>query len=96
MVGLKHLNDSKAFIKYSNDINDGCKSIDNYNPKKKSKVLIMFDGMTSDMVSNKKLHPVVTELYIKFHKLNISLAYVLRFYFPVPKDVRLNTKHFLS
>ena len=54
-TGLKHLNDSKAFIEYSSDMDDIYKSIEEYNPNKKRKILIVFDDMIADMLSNKKL-----------------------------------------
>ena len=53
-TGLKHLNDSKAFIKYSNDMDDIYKNIEEYNPIKKRKILIAFDDTIADMLSNKK------------------------------------------
>ena len=54
----------------------------------------MFDDIIADMMSNKNLHPVVTELFIRSQRLNISLIFVTQSYFPIPKDVRLNTTHF--
>ena len=54
----------------------------------------MFDDIIADMISNKNLHPVVTELFITSQRLNISLIFVTQSYFPIPKDVRLNTTHF--
>ena len=53
-TGLKHLNDSKAFSKSFNDVDDTYKNIEEYNPHKKRKMLIVFDDMITDMVSNKK------------------------------------------
>ena len=53
-TGLKHLNDFKAFIEYSNDMDDIYKSIEEYNPNKKRKILIAFDDMIADMLINKK------------------------------------------
>ena len=53
-TGLKYLHDSKAFIEYSNDMDDIYKNIEKYNPKKKLKILIVFDDMIADMLSNKK------------------------------------------
>ena len=53
-VGLNHFNDSKAFIEYSNDVHDVYKNIDEYNPDKENKVLIVFDDMIADMIHNKK------------------------------------------
>ena len=53
-TGLKHFNDSKAFIEYSNYMGDIYKNIEEYNSNKKRKILFIFDDMTADMVSNKK------------------------------------------
>ena len=62
---------------------------------KKLKVLIVFDDMTSDMINNKKkTNPRVAELFISGTKLNISIIFITKFYFRVPKDVRLNSTHF--
>ena len=54
-TGLKYLNDSKAFIEYSNDMDDIDKDIEDKNPNKKRKILILFDDMIADMLSNKNL-----------------------------------------
>ena len=48
------------------------------------------------MINNNKLNPVVTELFIRGRKLNISIVFITQSYFKVPKDVRLNYTHFLS
>ena len=93
-IGLKHFNDPKAFIEYSNDMHDVYKNIDDYNPDKENKILIVFDDMIADMINNKKLNSIVTELFIRGRKLNISLVFITQSYFKVPKDVRLNTTHF--
>ena len=93
-TGLKHFNDPKAFIEYSNDMHDVYKNIDDYNPDKENKILIVFDDMIADMINNKKLNSIVTELFIRDRKLNISLVFIMESYFKVPKDVRLNTTHF--
>ena len=53
-----------------------------------------FDDMIADMINNKKLNSIVTELFIRDRKLNISLVFIMQSYFKVPKDVRLNTTHF--
>ena len=93
-VGINHFNDPKAFIEYSNDMHDVYKNIDDYNPDKENKILIVFDDMIADMIHNKKLNSIVTELFIRGRKLNISLVFITQSYFKVPKDVRLNTSHF--
>ena len=71
------MNGSKAFIEYSNDMDDVSKNIEEYNPNKKQKILIVFDDIIADMLSNKKLNPKLTEIFITERKLNISLVYIL-------------------
>ena len=93
-TGLKHFNDPKAFIEYSNDMHDVYKNIDEYNPDKENKILIVFDDMIADMINNKKLNSIVTELYIRGRKLSISIVFITQLYLKIPKDVRLNTIHF--
>ena len=73
---------------------DVYKNIDDYNPDKENKILIVFDDMIADMIHNKKLNSIVTELFIRGRKLNISLVFITQSYFKVPKDVRLNSTHF--
>ena len=74
-VGLDHLDDPRAFIEYSNDKHDVYKYIEDYNPGKKRKVLIIFDDMIADMINNDKLDSIVTELFIRGRKLNISIVF---------------------
>ena len=90
-VDIDPFNDTKAFIEYSNDVD---KNIINYNPDKENMILIVLHDMTADMIHNKKLNSIVTELFIRGRKLNISLVFITQSYFKVPKDVRLNTTHF--
>ena len=75
-------------------MHDVYKNLDDYNPDKENEVLIVFDDMITDMIHNKKLNSIVTELFIKGRKLNISLIFITQSYFKVLKDVRLNTSHF--
>ena len=70
------------------------KNIDNYNLDKENKILTVFDDMIADVIKNKELNSIVTELFIRGRKLNISLVFITQSYFKVPKDVRLNTSHF--
>ena len=81
-------------MEYSDDMQDVYKNNEDYNPVKKRKILIVFDDMISDMINNKKLNPVVTQLFISGRKLNISIVFIPKSYFKVPKDVRLNSTHF--
>ena len=94
-AGIKHLNDSVAFIECFNTINDVYENIDDYNPSRKRKVLIVFDDMIADIMTNKKFQAIIKELFIRCRKLNISLVFITQSYFSVPKDVRLNSTHYL-
>ena len=93
-IGAKHFNDFKAFNKYSNDMDDVYKNIEEYNPNKKCKILISFDYMIADMLSNKKLNPIIAELFIRSRKLSISLVFITQYYFAFPKNIRLNSAHY--
>ena len=73
-------------MEYSDDMQDVYKNIEDYNPNKKRKILIVFDDMIADMIN--KLNPVVTELFIRGRKLNISIVFITQSYFKVPRDVR--------
>ena len=75
-TGVKHLNNSKAFIEYSNDMDDIYKNIEKYNSNKKRKILIVFDYMIADILSNKKVNQIVTESFIRGWKINISLVFI--------------------
>ena len=96
-VGLNHFKDPKAFMEYSNDMQDAYKNIEDFTPMKKRKVLMVFDDMIADMINNNKLNPIATELFIRGRKLNISIAFIMQSYFKVPKDVLdifVNSTHF--
>ena len=71
-------------------MNDVYENIDNYNPKRKRKILIAFDDMIADIMTNKKFQSIIKELFVRCRKLNISLAFITQSYFSVPKDVSLN------
>ena len=93
-TGLKYLNDSKNFIEYSNGMDDIYENIEEYSPNIKRNILNVFADMTADMLRKKKRNPVVTELFIKGRKLNISLVLVTQSCFAVPKNIRLNSTHY--
>ena len=94
-AGIKHLDDSNAFIECSNTMDDVYENIDDYNPNRKRKILIVFDDMIADIMTNKKFQAIIKELFIRCRKLNISLVFITQSYFSVPKDVRLNSTHYL-
>ena len=94
-TGIKHLNDSKAFIECSNTMDDVYENIDDYNPNRKRKILIIFDDMIVDIMTNKKFEAIIKELFIRCRKLNIYLVFITQSYFSVPQDVRVNSTHYL-
>ena len=80
-VDIDHFNDLKAFIEHSNDMHDVYKNIGDYNFDKENKILIVFDDMIADRINNKNLDPIVTELFIRGRKSNISLVFITKSYF---------------
>ena len=91
----KHFGDPNAFIEYSNTTDDVYKNIDEYNPSRKRKILIVFYDMIADIETNKKFQAIIKKIFIRCRKVNMSLAFITHFYFFVPKDVRLNLTHYL-
>ena len=94
-AGIKHLYDPNASIKCSNTIDDVYENINDYNSSRKIKILIIFDDMIADIITNKKFQAIIKELFIRCRKLIISLVFITQPYFSVPKDVRLNSTHYL-
>ena len=76
------------------DIDDISKNIKEYNPNKKRKILIVSDDVIADILSRKRLNPIVTEKFIRGRKLIISLGFVTQSYFAVLKNIRLNYTHY--
>ena len=93
-AGIKHVNNLNAFIVCSNKMDHVYEDIDNYNQKRDKKVFIVFDDMIADIMINNKFQVIIKELFIRCKKLNISL-FITQSYFSVPKDVRLNSTHYL-
>ena len=93
-AGIKNLKDSTAFIEYSSNTDDIYDDLNDYNKKRKRKVLIVFDDMILHVMSNEKAQKVL-KLFIRCRKLNISLCFLTQSYFRVPKDVRLNWTHYI-
>ena len=75
-------------------MDDIYKNIEECNPNKKQKMLIVFDDMVADMLSNKKLNHIVTELFLRGRKLSISLVFITQFYFVVPKNIRQSSRYY--
>ena len=76
-------------------MDDVYNNIDDYNAKRKRRVLIVFDDMIADIMTNKKFQAIIKELFIRCSKLNISLCFLSQSYFSIPKEVRLNSTHYL-
>ena len=94
-VGIKHLRDPNAFIECSNTMDGVYENIDDYNSNRQRNILIVFEDMIADIMTNKKFQAIIKELFIRCRKLNISLVFITQSYFSVPKDVRLNSTHYL-
>ena len=91
-AGTKHFNDSNAFIECSNTINDVYENIDDYNPNRQRKILIVFDEMIADIMSNKKFQAIIKELLIRCKKLNISLVFNTVLFFGSKRcEIEFNT-----
>ena len=76
-------------------MDDAYENIDHYNPKRKTKTLIMFDDLIADIMANKKFQAIIKELFTRCRKLNILLVFITQCYFSVPKHVRLNSTLYL-
>ena len=94
-VGIKHVKNSNAFIECSSTMDDVYEKIRDHNSSRKIKILIVFDDMIADFMTNKRFQAIIKELFIRCRKLNISLVFITQSYFSVPKDVRLNSTHYL-
>ena len=75
-------------------MNDVYENIDDYNPIRKRKKLIVFDDMIADIMTNKRFQTIIKESFIRCRKLNLSLVFITQSYFSVSKDVRLNSTHY--
>ena len=84
---IKNLNDPSAFIQYSNTIGDFYNNIDDCYTKRKRKLLIVFNHVISDIMTNEKFQAIIKELLITQRKLSISYIFVIQSYFSVPKEV---------
>ena len=93
-VGIKKLKNPKTFIDYSQTVDDIYENLEDYNPTKKRRMLIVFDDTIADMESNKKLSPIVSELFLRGRKLNVLLVFLSQSFFQVPKTIKLNTTHY--
>ena len=76
-------------------MDDVYENINDYNPIRKRKKLIVFDDMIADIMTNRRFQAIIKELFIRSRKLNISLVFITQSYFSVPKDVRLNSTNYL-
>ena len=89
-VGINYFNDLNARIECSNTLDDVYENINDYNPSRKAKILIVFDDRIADVKSSKTFLLKIEELFIRFKRLNVALVFIIQSYFTVPKDIRLN------
>ena len=94
-VGIKHVNNLNAFIECSDTMDDVYENINDYNSRRRRKILIVFDDMIAYIMTNRIFQAVIKELFIRCRKLNMSFVFIMQFCFSVPKDVRLNSTHYL-
>ena len=94
-VGIKHVNNLNTFNECSNIMDDVYENIHDYNPNRRRKILIAVDDMIADIMTNEKFQAIIKELFIRCRKLNITLVFITQSYFSVPKDMRLNSTHYL-
>ena len=80
-AGIKNLNDPKAFIEYSDDMDDVLDNINNYNKNRDKKVLIVFDDMIADIKYNKNFKRIIKELFYRACKINVSIVFIMQLYF---------------
>ena len=76
-------------------MNDVYNNLNYYNSDKNRKILIAFDDLITDIMTNKKLQVTINELFIRYRKLNVSFVFITQSYFPFPKELRLNFTHYL-
>ena len=94
-VGIKKFKNPKAFIDYSQTIDDVYENMEDDNPLKNRKVLTVFNDIMANMEANKKLSPLVTKLFLRGRKLtHVSLVSISKSYIKVPKTIRLNASHY--
>ena len=94
-VGIEMLQNAKAFIEHSNDMNDVFENINDYNKKRNKKVLLVFNDMIADIEHNKDIKKVIKELFYRARKLNVSIVFITQSYFRALKDARLNSTHYV-
>ena len=90
---IKHLNNPNVFIECSNTMDDVYENINDYNPIRKRKKIIVFVDMVEDIMDNKQFQVIIKELFIRCKKINISLIFITQSYFSVAKDIRLDLTH---
>ena len=94
-AGIKNLNDPKAFIEYSDDMDDVLDDINSYNKNRDRKVLIVFDDMTADIEYNKNFKRIIIEFFYRARKINVSILFITKSYFRALKDAKLNSMHYI-
>ena len=82
---IKHVNDGNPFIEGSKKMDDVYENINDYNPNRRRRKLIIFDEMIEDIMTNKKIQAILKQLFIRCRKINISLVFITQSYFSVKR-----------
>ena len=93
-AGIKNLNDPTAFIEYFNSMDNVYDAINDYNPNRKRKVLIVYDDIIADIMTNRKFQAIIKELFCYMKEI-VYLVFISQSHFSVPKEIRLNSTHYL-
>ena len=86
-VEIEILRNQKVVIHYLQSIDDVCENLEDYHPTNKSSVLVVIHDMIADMECNQKLSTIVSEITLRGRKLHISLAFISKSYFKMPKTI---------
>ena len=76
-------------------MDDFYNNTDDYNPNRRRKILIVFDDVIANFMTNKTFPAIIKELFIRCRKSNIYLVLITQSYFSVPKEIRLISMHYL-
>ena len=95
LINKREQEEIKNIIEYSDDMNDVLDDINNYNKNRDKKVLTVFDDMIADIEYNKNFKQIITELFYRAPKINVSIVFITQSYFRALKDARLNSMHYI-
>ena len=92
---ITNVDNPSPFIEYANTMDDVYNNINDYNPRRQEKNFIVSDDIITDIMTNQKCQAIIKELFARCRKLNIYLVFITQSYFSFPKEVRLNSRHYV-